>query len=97
MPWWAMDYSASPRQLAGRYEVRQVLGQGGMGLVYRAYDTVVRREVGRQAKRSWHPLDKTEDRKAACRSAPALPTLRLGSDMDHSFICSSVLPPEFGS
>jgi serine/threonine protein kinase len=40
-----MDNSASPKQLAGRYEIRQVLGQGGMGLVYRAYDTVVRREV----------------------------------------------------
>src|ERR1700684_3510345 len=41
----AMDIPSSPRKLAGRYEVRQVLGQGGMGLVYRAYDTVVRREV----------------------------------------------------
>ena len=41
----AMDNPASPKKLAGRYEVRQVLGQGGMGLVYRAYDTVVRREV----------------------------------------------------
>ncbi|MBZ5705660.1 MAG: protein kinase [Acidobacteriia bacterium] len=40
-----MDVPAAPRKLAGRYEVRQVLGQGGMGLVYRAYDTVVRREV----------------------------------------------------
>src|SRR6266478_1538593 len=40
-----MDNPASPKQLAGRYQVRQVLGQGGMGLVYRAYDTVVRREV----------------------------------------------------
>lgn len=40
-----MDNPVSPKQLAGRYEVRQVLGQGGMGLVYRAYDTVVRREV----------------------------------------------------
>ena len=40
-----MDNPASPKQLAGRYEVRQVLGQGGMGLVYRAHDTVVRREV----------------------------------------------------
>jgi eukaryotic-like serine/threonine-protein kinase len=40
-----MDSTASPKKLAGRYEVRQILGQGGMGLVYRAYDTVVRREV----------------------------------------------------
>jgi eukaryotic-like serine/threonine-protein kinase len=40
-----MDATGSPKKLAGRYEVRQILGQGGMGLVYRAYDTVVRREV----------------------------------------------------
>jgi eukaryotic-like serine/threonine-protein kinase len=40
-----MENPASPRKLASRYEVRQILGQGGMGLVYRAYDTVVRREV----------------------------------------------------
>ena len=44
-PGCAMDIPSSPKKLAGRYEVRQVLGQGGMGLVYRAYDTVVRREV----------------------------------------------------
>src|SRR5271165_2019809 len=40
-----MDATGSPKKLAGRYEVRQILGQGGMGLVYRAYDTVIRREV----------------------------------------------------
>ena len=40
-----MESTGSPKKLAGRYEVRQILGQGGMGLVYRAYDTVVRREV----------------------------------------------------
>src|SRR5579863_9706334 len=40
-----MEDPTVQRKLAGRYEVRQILGQGGMGLVYRAYDTVVRREV----------------------------------------------------
>ncbi len=40
-----METTGTPKKLAGRYEVRQILGQGGMGLVYRAYDTVVRREV----------------------------------------------------
>jgi eukaryotic-like serine/threonine-protein kinase len=40
-----MESTGSPKKLAGRYEVRQILGQGGMGLVYRAYDTVVRRDV----------------------------------------------------
>ena len=32
-------------KLTDRYEVKQTLGQGGMGIVYWAYDTLIRRDV----------------------------------------------------
>jgi serine/threonine protein kinase len=34
-----------PRKLKGRYEIKEPLGQGEKGLVYRAFDTVLRRDV----------------------------------------------------
>ena len=40
-----MSTPVVPRNLAGRYDIKQVLGQGDAGIVYRAYDTVAGTDV----------------------------------------------------
>ncbi|MGA8152315.1 MAG: protein kinase [Terriglobales bacterium] len=40
-----MSTPVVPRNLAGRYDIKEVLGQGDAGVVYRAYDTVAGTDV----------------------------------------------------
>src|ERR1017187_2959627 len=40
-----MAMKEEPRKLQGRYELRDVLGRGGMGVVHRAFDLTMNREV----------------------------------------------------
>ncbi len=50
-----------PEATGGRYEMREPVGQGGMGTVYRAFDRVLEREVALKVLR----VDLTDDGSAA--------------------------------
>ncbi len=46
-------------EMLGKYEIRSVLGIGGMGVVFGAYDTVIRREVAIKLLSTKHATNET--------------------------------------
>ncbi|HEV7759793.1 MAG TPA: serine/threonine-protein kinase, partial [Acidimicrobiales bacterium] len=55
------DEQASGRVLAGRYRLEDVIGRGGMGVVWRAVDTLIERPVAIKELRSLGASDGDED------------------------------------
>jgi eukaryotic-like serine/threonine-protein kinase len=73
-----MEAAAAPElsagQALGRYRIESKLGQGGMGAVYRAHDTVLRRTVALKVLPAWRFGD-TESKQRLMREARAASAL----------------------
>ncbi len=86
--------AAAPPERFGRYELRAPLGRGGMGIVYRAFDTQLKREVALKVLRM-HAGDEAQQFLRFRREAEAAARLRhpnlvvtydLGVEGEHHFL-----------
>src|SRR3712207_3943264 len=76
----AADAATDRRMLGGRYALETVLGRGGMGVVWSAEDTVLRRRV---AIKEVHFPPGLTDEERECLRARTLREARLAARLQH--------------
>ena len=95
----ADTFSLSAGTMIGRYRVEQELGHGGMGTVYRAFDTQLRRDVALKVLPPEHHEDPRwqhhllhEARAASALNHPNIITVHeIGSDAGVDFIAMELV------
>jgi len=98
-PLLADTFSLSAGTMIGRYRVEQELGHGGMGTVYRAFDTQLRRDVALKVLPPEHHEDPRwqhhllhEARAASALNHPNIITVHeIGSDAGVDFIAMELV------